>query len=254
MRDMRDILLFGLIVLVLCGCNGPRERHKLNNKVEPGMEAEMSNASDYYAEEDSDFYVDDECVPWEEISMTEKPQSLNFEHWLEIMLYIKFNNWAHPTAKMLENAGLVKLQEIDSIDGGIKSVNYVYGRDVKSEVSEDGGVVFVPVGPHAVIFRVDAYTSSGALVAFRSAVDLKDFIEQAVKRGVVEYASGDLVVCDRPMSPGIHQLKKMYDSSETKKGKYKEAVILAPCYKPDAEWQVCDVALDFLRHRIDVVE
>jgi hypothetical protein len=77
-------------------------------------------------------------------------------------------------------------------------------------------------------------------------------MEQAVKRGVVASTNGSLLVCGKPIGAGIHKIKKMYGYEKKDTGKYAELYFLSPEYIPGAEWQVCYVTLDFLRHRLDV--
>ena len=190
---------------------------------------------------------------WQDIPDDVKPVRLDFEKWLTIMNHIRDNYWSRPNAKMLANAGLKVLYESDDIDEtGIKDVDFRYGRQIKT-VTDSAGVKYDTYGgDHAIIFMVDAYTSSGATIMFRSPADLKDFIQQAIDRGVVELSGDGFLVCDKPMGKGIHKISKVYDHTETKKGAYKERYIIYPNYNPQEEWQTCNVILDFLRHRIDI--
>ena len=145
------------------------------------------------------------------------------------------------------------LQESDDIDEtGIKAVDFRYGRQIKTVTDSAGVEYYTYGGAHAIMFMVDAYTSSGATILFRSPADLKDFIQQAINRGVAEMPGDGILVCDKPMGKGIHKISKTYEHTETKKGAYKERYILYPTYDPQEEWQRCEVTLDFLRHRIDI--
>lgn len=46
---------------------------------------------------------------------------------------------------------------------------------------------------HTVMFEVSAYMSSGAEILFRHPADLKDFMEQAIKRGVASNPNGSYI-------------------------------------------------------------
>lgn len=200
--------------------------------------------------------VDDEDSKyrsWEEIPYTQKAMPLNFEKWLAMMNYIRDNYWERPTKKMLADIGLEALYESDAMDeDSIKDVHFIYGRQTKCLTDSTGEKYHTYDGSHAVIFDVSAYTSSGAEILFHNPVDLKNFMEQAINRGIASNRNGTYTVCDKPMGDGIHKIKNVYNHTETKKGGYKELYYLSPVYEPGAEWQSCYITLDFLRHRIDV--
>ncbi len=248
---MRIYLLIGLwagiVVYGLSGCGsqkGPETQAIVSDSVIPDTIIDVEIAEDEDTVED--------YLSWEDIPDGEEVVRLDFEKWLVIMNHIKDNYWSRPTAKMLANAGLEVLLESDTIDDGIKAVDFRYGRQMKRVTDSAGEQHFTYGGDHAVVFMVDAYTSSGAEILFRSPADLKDFVQQAINRGVVELPGDGFIVCDKPMGKGIHKLRKMYDYTEAKKGAYKERYYLYPAYNPEEEWQRCEVSLDFLRHRIDI--
>lgn len=247
---MKNVLLTISAFLLLAGCAA--DNKKAGEKGENNDSADFSAA---YAPWPSDSMIvdSDEVRPWEEIPSDEEAQPIDFEKWLVVMNHIKQNHWARPTAKMLAEVGLEVLYETDETDdSGIKSVHFMYGRQTKCLTDSAGRKYHVPDGSHAVLFEVSAYTSSGAEICFHNPADLRDFMEQAVRRGVVESPNGSLMVCDKPIGAGIHKLKKEYGHDEGNKGEYAELYFLNPEYIPGAEWQVCYVTLDFLRNRIDV--
>jgi hypothetical protein len=257
---MRINLLIGLwvcaLVYGLSGCNPKRSADAQSvgtdttayEPVTPAEEAEMDSLEDEFEEDNAA-----NRLSWRDIPDGEKPVRLDFEKWLTIMNHIRDNYWSRPKAKMLANAGLKVLQESDDIDEtGIKAVDFRYGRQIKTVTDSAGVEYYTYGGNHAIMFMVDAYTSSGAEILFRSPADLKDFIQQAINRGVAEMPGDGILVCDKPMGKGIHKISKTYEHTETKKGAYKERYILYPTYDPQEEWQRCEVTLDFLRHRIDI--
>ena len=256
---MRINLLIGLwacaLVFGLSGCGPQKNTGTLGVEtdsvaIEPVTpEEELEEEFGMDLEEDSA----ENLYSWRDIPDDEKPVRLDFEKWLTIMNHIKDNYWSRPKAKMLASAGLKVLQEYDDIDEtGIKAVDFRYGRQIKTITDSAGGKRYTYGGDHAIIFAVDAYTSSGAVILFRSPADLKDFIQQAIDRGVTELSGDGFIVYDKPMGKGIHKISKAYEPTETKKGAYKERYLLYPTYNPQEEWQTCDVTLDFLRHRIDI--
>ena len=237
-------------VLLLASCAAGNKKTG-----EVGEKSESTDFSAAYAPWPSDsMKVDEDDVrPWEEIPVDEEAQPIDFEKWLAMMNHIKQNHWARPTARMLTDVGLDVLYETDDTDEtGIKSVHFMYGRQTKCLTDSAGGKYHVPNGSHAVLLDVSANTSSGAEICFHHPADLRDFMEQAVRRGVVETPNGSLLVCDKPIGAGIHKIKKVYEHDEKNKGEYAELYFLSPEYIPGAEWQVCYVTLDFLRNRIDV--
>lgn len=154
---------------------------------------------------------------------------------------------------MLADMGLNVLYETDEVDhSGIKSVYFMYGRQTKCLTDSAGERFHVADGNHAVLFKVAAYTSSGAEIYFHNPVDLKDFMQQVIQWGVIGNSDGSYTVCDKPMGQGVHKLKELYEPGETTKGAFKELYYLTPEYIPGAEWHTCYVTLDFLRHRLDI--
>lgn len=196
---------------------------------------------------------DVERFSWEDIPAGDDAMPLDFEKWLAVMNHIRGNYWARPTKAMLADLGLRALYETDDADeDGIKDVHFIYGRQVKRVKDADGNEYFAPDGSHALLFEVFAYTSSEAEIAFHDPVDMRDFVAQAIRRGVVASPNGRLTVCEEPIGEGVHKLKATYRPDETGRGQYKELYYLAPVYEPDAVWQACHVTLDFLRLRLDI--
>ena len=257
---MRINLLIGLcacaLVYGLSGCS-PQKSTETQSTGTQSVETDTITSEVIPEEEEfeDEFEVDSDTnrLSWRDIPDGEKPVRLDFEKWLTIMNHIRDNYWSRPTAKMLANAGLKVLQESDDIDEtGIKAVDLRYGRQIKTVTDSAGVKYYTYGGAHAIMFMVDAYTSSGAEILFRFPADLKDFIQQAINRGVGEMPGDGILVCDKPMGKGLHKISKTYEHTETKKGAYKERYILYPVYDPQEEWQRCEVTLDFLRHRIDI--
>lgn len=192
-------------------------------------------------------------LSWEHISSDGEALPLNFEKWLTIMNHIRDNWWSRPTAKMLADAGLEMLYETDEMDkDSIKNVHFIYGRQTKCVTDSAGEKYYTFDGDHAILFEVSAYTSSSAEICFHNPADLRDFVAQAVRRGVAENRNGRLIVCDKPMGEGIHKITRVYGYDEKQKGTYQERYYLYPEYVPNADWQVCYVTLDFLRLSLDV--
>ena len=256
---MRINLLIGLwacaLVFGLSGC-GPQKGTGTQRVETDSMAIEPVTPVEGLEEEFEMDLEEDSAVnlySWRDIPDGEKPVRLNFEKWLTIMNHIKDNYWSRPKAKMLASAGLKVLQESNDIDEtGIKAVDFRYGRQIKTTTDSAGGKLYTYDGDHAIIFAVDAYTSSGAVILFRSPADLKDFIQQAIDRGVTELSGDGFIVYDKPMGKGTHKIIKTYEPTETKKGAYMERYLLYPTYNPQKEWQTCAVTLDFLRHRVDI--
>jgi len=247
---MKNYLLLGLcvssIIYGMCGCGPQQSTDTFVAAVGTAAEGVMSDVEEAEPVAENNF-------TWQDIPDDEKPVRFSFKNWLTIMNHIKDNYWSRPSARMLADAGLEVLMESDSVDvDGIKSVDFRYGRQMKSIVNPSGQKTFTYGGDHSVLFMVDAYTSSGAEIYFRSPADLKDFIQQAIDYGVAQLPDGSFVVCDKPMGKGIHKVSKTYEYTETKKGKYQERYYLAPEYNPSQDWQVCYITLDFLRHRLDI--
>lgn len=239
-------------MLFCASCNHSRTSSKLE-----GKEDSVQNDSGTYNLQSQDTIAEavneSDALSWNDIPTTDDVQPLDFEKWLKIMNHIKDNYWARPTTNMLEGIGLKALYEKDDIDeDSIKDVHLMYGRQTKCMTDSTGKRYHTFDGSHAILFQVFAYTSSGAEIGFHNPADLKDFMEQAVKRGVIESPNGRLIVCDKPIGEGVHKLKKVYEHTEMGKGMYKELYYLRPVYEPEAEWQICYITLDFLRHRIDV--
>lgn len=247
------VLLIVPLILFMSGrTSAPQE------KQEGVLETDTFDFSGAYAPWPSDsMAVDDEDDSenrsWEQIPYTQKAMPLNFEKWLTMMNYIRDNYWKRPTRQMLADIGLEALYERDTMDeDSIKDVHFIYGRQTKCVTDSTGEKYHTYNGSHAVIFDVSAYTSSGAEILFHNPVDLKNFMEQAINRGIACHRNGTYVVCDKPMGDGIHKVKEVYDHREIDRGAYKELYYLNPVYEPGAEWQSCYISLDFLRHRIDV--
>lgn len=200
-------------------------------------------------EDENDF------LSWEEIPDSEEALPIDFEKWLKVLNHINDNYWARPTAMMLADLGLEVLYERDKVDEkGIKDVHFMYGRQTKCMTDSAGNKYHTFDGSHAVLFTVSAYASSGAEINFHNPVDLKNFMQQAIKYGVAETPNGSLVVCDKPMGEGIHKISKVYEPDEKEKGAFTERYYLGTKYEPGADWQICYVMLDFLPHRIDIEE
>lgn len=241
-------MLACVIAFSLSGCGPQKSAETHIQENDSATEEEVIILEEMPADSSAEDYL-----TWEDIPDDGKPVRFDFEKWLTIMNHIKDNYWSRPTAKMLAGAGLEVLYESDDIDdSGIKAVDFRYGRQVKSITDSAGVKEYTYSGDHAVIFMVDAYTSSGATILFHSPADLKDFIQQAINRGVADLNGEGLIVCDKPMGKGIHKIRKTYEYTETKKGAYKERYYLYTYYNPDDEWQECVVTLDFLRHRLDI--
>ena len=258
--EKKNHLLLGICVLFAVGCFsgcGPSK-----NKEKPGdsnVPAEqLSQPVDTLSQPDETNNAENEderFLSWAEIPADGKVVRLDFEKWLTIMDYIHDNYWSRPTAKMLADAGLEVLYETDSIDeDGIKDVHFIYGRQAKKVKGPDGEEYSTFDGEHAILFEVSAYTSSGAEIHFHHPADLRDFMEQAIQRGVAGSPDRRLIVCDKPMGKGFHQILKVYDPSEKPQGTYTERYYLSAKYEPDAIWHTCHVTLDFLRHTIDIEE
>lgn len=247
---MKNYLLISLWVsFIACTLSGCSPRQSTETTVST---VDTTTAEVIFDAEEAEPVAENNFT-WQDIPDDVKPVRFSFLNWLTIMNHIKDNYWSRPSAKMLADAGLEVLLESDSVDAdGIKSVDFKYGRQMKSTVNSAGQKTFTYGGDHAVLFKVDAYTSSGAEIYFRSPADLNDFILQAIDYGVAQLPDDSFVVCDKPMGKGIHKVSKTYDYTETKKGKYQERYYLAPEYNPDNEWQVCYITLDFLRHRLDI--
>jgi len=243
------------IILTLLMCD--RESASQETQKETECIPDTFDFSKAYAPWPSDSMAIDndksEFLPWEEIPATQKANSLNFEKWLNIMNHIFNNYWERPTKEMLADIGLEVLYEKNIMDeDSIKDILFMYGRQTRCMTDTSGVIYPVYEGNHAVLFEVFAYTSSGAEILFHDPVDLKDFMEQAIKHGVATTNNERYIVCDKPMGEGIHKIKKVYEHTEKKNGAFKELYYLNPSYKPGAEWQRCYINLDFLRHRIDV--
>ena len=249
---MKNVLLTTSVVLLLVSCTAGNKKSG-----ETGEKRDSIDFSGAYAPWPSDsMKVDEDDVRlWEEIPDSEEPLPIDFEKWLKVMNYIRDNYWARPTAKMLADLGLEVLFETDKVDEtGIKDVHFMYGRQTKCLTDSTGKKYHTFDGRHAVIFTVSAYTSSGAEICFHNPIDLKDFMQQAIKYGVVASPNGSLTVCDKPMGSGVHIIKKVYEPDEKQKGAFAERYYLWAAYEPEADWQTCEVTLDFLRHRIDIEE
>lgn len=247
----KTIIISSFSAIVLIGCTSGGKQQS-----EAGELGDSVDFSGAYAPWPSDtMKVDEEkeLLPWEEIPDSGEAQPIVFEKWLKVMNHIKDNHWARPTAKMLADLGLEVLYERDKVDKtGIKDVHLIYGRQTKCMTDSAGNKYHTFDGSHAVLFTVLAYTSSGAEINFHNPVDLKNFMQQAIKYGVAECPNGDLVVCDKPMGEGIHKTKKVYEPDERKKGEFAERYYIGAAYEPGADWQTCYVTLDFLRHRMDI--
>lgn len=192
-------------------------------------------------------------LSWQEISSEGDVLPLNFEKWLTIMNHIKENGWSRPTAEMLKELDLKVIYESDSIDEcGIKDVSYTYGRQTKCVTDSTGSQFYTFDGDHSILFKVYAYTSSRAEIYFHNPEDLKNFMEQAICRGIAESSNGRYAICDKPMGKGIHKISKVYDITEKQQGAYKELYYIHPVYEPGANWHTIYVTLDFLRHSIDI--
>ena len=247
------ILLAIILALSMCEREStPQEKQKEAECIPDTFDFSRAYApwpSDSMATDDDD----SKYLSWEEIPVTRKANPLNFEKWLSIMNYIRNNHWERPTKEMLADIGLEALYERDIMDeDSIKDILFMYGRQTRCMTDTSGVIYPVYEGNHAVLFEVSAYTSSGAELLFHDPVDLKDFMEQAIKYGVATVRNESYIVCDKPMGGGIHKIKKVYEHTENEKGAFKELYYLDPIYEPGAEWQRCNISLDFLRHRIDV--
>lgn len=260
-KNLYNIIKIFLLLLILI-CIGYQIFVKFQNSKadSDGIRPEVivsplpSTSTEDMQEDSTTTKADDkEILSWKEIPDGDTPLPLDFDKWLAIMNHIRDNYWARPTAKMLADIDLKALYEYDDFDvDSIKDVHFMYGRQTKCMTDSTGEKYHTYDGSHAVIFEVFAYTSSGAEISFHNPADMKDFMEQAIKRGVVACQNEMFIVCDKPIGEGLHKLKKVYDHTETNKGAFKELYYLYPVFKPGAEWQTCHVTLDFLRHRIDV--
>ena len=250
--NMTTFVISGLLIILLNGCH----QHGSNSKPIEHKDTMDSN-SDSLERIDTDTMSvaedNSKICSWQDIPESDDVKSINFEKWLDIMNYIRMNYWARPTEEMLSDVGLKALYEKDEMDeDSIKDVHFMYGRQTKCMTDSTGQKYHIFDDSHAVLFQVFAYTSSGAEIAFHNPSDMRDFIEQAIKRGVVASPNGKLIVCDKPIGKGLHKLKEVYDHKDTRKGAFEELYYLNPVYEPGADWQICYVTLDFLRHRIDV--
>lgn len=248
---MKKELIFALAIIMITGCTSGSKRQGVAGDQEDSVD--FSGAYAPWPSDTMKVEEENEILSWEEIPDSEEAQPIVFEKWLKVMNHIKDNHFARPTAKMLADLGLEVLYERDKVDEtGIKDVHFMYGRQTKCMTDSAGNKYHTFDGSHAVLFVVSAYTSSGAEINFHNPVDLKNFMQQAIKYGVAECPNGDFVVCDKPMGEGIHKTKKVYEPDEKKKGAFAERYYIGAAYEPGADWQTCYVTLDFLRHRIDI--
>lgn len=234
--------------------NGETKQQIEQNRTEPEAVIEESEEKESDTADIIDTKGEDsEVLSWEDIPSNGKAKPLDFEKWLIVMKYIDDNYWARPTAKMVADAGLEVLYETDEFDeDSIKSVHFIYGRETKCMTDSVGEKYHTFNGDHAVLFEVFAYTSSGAELHFHSPADLRDFMEQAIKRGLAVSSGSNYIVCEEPLGSGLHKVKNAYRAEDKRKGTHKELFYLHPVYKPNDEWQTCYVSLDFLPYWLEV--
>ncbi len=245
------------ITTIACCLFGSCKQQRVNTQ-SPDRPSEQSaydpiqTVDSIATEQESPDSTETEELSWEAIP--DGPvKSLDFEKWLTVMRHIHDNYFARPTARMLADVGLEAMYETDDYDeDSIKSVHFIYGRQLKSAIDSEGQKYFTFDGPHAVMFEVFAYTSSGAQLHFRSPSDLKDFMQQAVKRGLAVSSGSRYIVCEKPLGSGLHKVKYVYRPEKKREGTYQELYYLIPDYNPKSEWQTCHVTLDFLRHWLEV--
>ena len=155
---IKNYLLLGLwvssIIYGMCGCGPQQSTDTSVAAVDTAAEGVMSDVEEAEPVAENNF-------TWQDIPDDEKPVRFSFKNWLTIMNHIKDNYWSRPSARMLADAGLEVLMESDSVDvDGIKSVDFRYGRQMRSIVNPSGQKTFTYGGGHSVLFMVDAYTSS----------------------------------------------------------------------------------------------
>lgn len=238
-------ICFAVCCLSSCGQQNSKEMRSCDND----SIVWVPQPTDTMSSEDES----NEMLSWQEIPTDGEVMPLDFEKWMTIMNHIKDNWWSRPTARMLADAGLEVMFETDDMDeDSIKDVHFIYGRQAKSLKDSTGTQYHTFDGDHAIIFEVFAYTSSEAEIHFHNPADMRNFLEQAINRGVVENHDGSFVVYNKPMGKGLHKIRKIYDITEMRQGAYRELYYILPVYEPGEDWHTCYVTLDFLRHTIDI--
>ena len=250
---MKKVLMSVLVIAMMANCmSGCKQQRQ---EVKEVQQEEDTDNPIYHAKWSSDTTAinDSETLTWRDIPADEVAKPINYEKWVALLSYIIRSGWKKPSAKMVADAGLNVLYERDEPDEtGISDIHFMYGRETKCKTDSAGNRYHDFDGNHAVLFNVYAYNSSGADINFHNAADYRDFMEQAIKHGLLEAPVG-LVVSDKPMKPGIHRPKKLYDSLGKEKGTYKKLFILNPNnYYPNDDWQTCDVTIDFLFPSFDI--
>ena len=246
----KNLILFGVSICFAVCCLGSCGQQ--NGKVMQGCDNDSVGCVPHPTDTMATGDKLNKWLSWEEIPSDGEVLPLDFEKWLTIMNYIKDNYWSRPTPAMLADAGLEVMYETDSIDDdGIKDVHFIYGRQTKCVTDSAGTQYHTFDGDHAILFEVYAYTSSGAEIHFHNPADMRNFMEQAINRGVVEN-NNQFLVCNKPIGKGLHKIRKVYNVTEKQQGAYKELYFIHPVYEPDADWNTCYITLDFLRHSIDI--
>ncbi len=247
----KSILLIASLCLAACGTKGDGTNQAEAKQV---VEADTVASEPVSADAEGADINEQQAPSWEDIPDSLEAMPLNFDKWLVMMKHIQQNWWARPTAEMLSAVGLKRLYETDSMDeDSIKNVHFIYGRQVKRAVTPDGDTYHASDGDHAVLFEVFAGTSSYAEILFHHPADLRDFMQQAIQRGVATSGNGSYIVCEEPMDAGVHTVKAVYrPTDESGQGQYHELYYLEPAYQPDQEWYHCHVSLDLMRCRLDV--
>ena len=187
-------------------------------------------------------------LAWKRFESDEKPKRIDFEAWLK-MVQAMVGKWKKPDNNLAQKAGLSLLDYFREDDGNIVDFSIAYGRDME-KVEVDSTSFYKPASPHAVLFRMSAYTSSGGEISFHSMADFKDFMEQAEQRGLILFPNGALEICKEKLPPGIHLLKKQDET----KGDYHELYRFHVNYDSTLTWQTCTIVTDWYYAMVDIIQ
>lgn len=188
-------------------------------------------------------------LAWKRYESDEKPMRIDFEAWVE-MVQAMDKKWEKVNDNLAKKVGLSLLEYFRKVDeDSIVDFSIAYGRDLR-EVEVDSITYYQHTSPHAVMFRMGAYTSSYGEILFHSMTDFKDFMEQAEQRGLILHPSGTLEICKEKLPPGIHLVKK----TDREKGQYHELYRLAVDYDSTMMWQKCTVITDWYYTTIDIIQ
>ena len=177
------------------------------------------------------------------IGMNKPGKGLNFEAWLRLLNTIT-DGWKRPKADIAKAAGLKEIYYCEADEGEFISYSFYYGKDALMVHNEEGWLQPQSDHPNAIVFGVEASTSSGGEIYFKNAADLDDFMQKAKKHGLVVDENGQLYIVDEKVPSGITKTTSAELYNE-KHQKYHPRYTITPADELSKGWSVCHIGIDF---------